>query len=261
MIVELLTLPGIPLVQSGDDLVLLIIDGLAQADVYPRDGDIFVLAQKIVSKAEGRMVDLATVTPGKKAEELALVVNKDPRLVELVLSETANIILAKPGSLLVEHRLGFVMPNAGIDKSNIQHPDDPERALLLPVDPDGSAELLRSRLSDAFGMNVGVVINDSVSRAWRKGSCGVAIGSAGLPVFNDLRGEKDLLGRELKTSITGFADEVAAAASLVMGQRDEGTPIVVIRGLKWPEQKTSASHLLSRPSVVSPELVAQVQYA
>ncbi|HET6196657.1 MAG TPA: coenzyme F420-0:L-glutamate ligase [Acetobacteraceae bacterium] len=260
MIVELLTLPGIPLVQSGDDLVLLIIDGLAQADVYPRDGDIFVLAQKIVSKAEGRMVDLATVTPGKKAEELALVVNKDPRLVELVLSETANIILAKPGSLLVEHRLGFVMPNAGIDMSNIGPPDH-EKALLLPVDPDGSAEILRERLSDAFGMNVGVVINDSVSRAWRKGSCGVAIGSAGLPVFNDLRGEKDLLGRELKTSITGFADEVAAAASLVMGQRDEGTPIVVIRGLKWPEQKTSASHLLSRPSVVSPELVAQVQYA
>jgi coenzyme F420-0:L-glutamate ligase / coenzyme F420-1:gamma-L-glutamate ligase len=254
MTVELYPLSGIPLVEEGADLVALISAGLY---FTPRDGDVFVLAQKIVSKAEGRMVDLATVEPSTRAIQLAQVTGKDPRLVELVLSEASSIVLAKQDMLLVEHRLGFVMPNAGIDQSNVGLPGH-ERALLLPVDPDASAEDLRSRLRKKFRVQAGVVINDSVSRAWRNGTCGVAIGCAGLPVLNDLRGLTDLFGRELKFSITGYADEIAAAASLVMGQCDEGTPVVVVRGLKWYGENSRASELLRRPSVLTPELVERV---
>jgi coenzyme F420-0:L-glutamate ligase / coenzyme F420-1:gamma-L-glutamate ligase len=254
MTVELLILPGIPLVWRDDDLVELIADGLSRAGISPRDGDIFVLAQKIVSKAEGRLIDLAAVEPTVRAVELARKVDKDPRLVELVLSEAASIVLAKEGLLLVEHRLGFVMPNAGIDQSNVG--DD--KALLLPADPDASAEALRGHLSRKFDAEVAVIINDSVSRAWRNGTCGVAIGSAGLPVLNDLRGLTDLFGRILKFSITGFADEIAAAASLVMGQCDEGTPVVVVRGLKWNGFNSKAAELLRRPSELTPELVVRV---
>ena len=215
-----------------------------------------MLAQKIVSKAEGRLVELATVKPSIKAHQLALRVEKDPRLVELVLSESRAIVLAKPGSLLVEHRLGFVMPMAGIDQSNVGSIEGAEKALLLPVDPDTSAEMLRYRLSIRFDhARFAVVINDSVSRAWRSGTCGIAIGSAGLPVKNDLRGDTDLLGRKLQFSITGFADEIASAASLVMGQGNEGTPIVLVRGLKWTRSEDVASELLLRPSEGTPELV------
>ena len=254
MSVELLILSGIPLVRRGDDLVALIADGLTRGGIVPRDGDIFVLAQKIVSKAEGRMVDLSSVAPSAKAIQLAQTVEKDPRLVELVLSEASSIVLARPGLLLVEHRLGFVMPNAGIDQSNV----GAGNALLLPADPDASAETLWDRLSTKFGVRLAVIINDSVSRAWRNGTCGVAIGCAGLPVLNDLRGSTDLLGRKLQFSITGYADEIAAAASLVMGQCDEGTPVVVVRGLKWNGLNSKASELLRRPSVLTPELVALV---
>jgi len=257
MTVELHPLSGIPLVEQGDDLVALIADGLARDGITPRDGDIFVLAQKIVSKAEGRMVLLSQVVPSGRAIELANRVAKDPRLVELVLSEAASIVLAKPGVLLVEHRLGFVMPNAGIDQSNVGRPGH-EKALLLPVDPDASAEALRERLSRKFDERFAVVINDSVSRAWRNGTCGVAIGCAGLPVLDDLRGMTDLFGRVLQFSITGYADEIAAAASLVMGQCDEGTPVVVVRGLKWRGFTSTASELLRRPSVLTPELVMRV---
>jgi coenzyme F420-0:L-glutamate ligase/coenzyme F420-1:gamma-L-glutamate ligase len=255
MIVELLTLPGIPLVKKGDDLAALIVDGLSHADIYPREGDIFVLAQKIVSKAEGRMVNLSSVVPSVKAIELSYEVDKDPRLVELVLSETASIIRARRGLLLVEHRLGFVMPNAGIDMSNVGAQD---WALLLPVDPDASAKALRARLSKTFGFDVAVVINDSVSRPWRNGTCGVAIGSAGLPALNDIRGTIDLFGRVMQTSTTGFADEISAAASLLMGQGREGTPIVVMRGLKWRKTDNGVSDLLRRPSVAAAQLAMQV---
>jgi coenzyme F420-0:L-glutamate ligase/coenzyme F420-1:gamma-L-glutamate ligase len=257
MKVELHALSGIPLVQEGDDLAALIADAMARDGISPCDGDVFVLAQKIVSKAEGRMVDLADVEPSVRASEIAHKVEKDARLVELVLSEAANIVLAAAGVLLVEHRLGFVMPNAGIDQSNVGSPSD-EKALLLPIDPDASAERLRSRLCRKFDERVAVIINDSVSRAWRNGTCGVAIGCAGLPVLDDLRGLTDLFGRTLKFSITGFADEIAAAASMVMGQCDEGTPVVIVRGLKWNGFTGRASELLRRPSAVTPELVVQV---
>src|ERR1700730_13729302 len=186
--VEILAVPGIPRVAKADDLAALIGEGLARGGIVPRGGDVFVLPHKIVSKAEGRMVALATVEPSTEAIELAGNVQKDPRLVELILSESVRIVRARPGLLIVEHRLGFVMANAGIDQSNVASPDDPQQALLLPVDPDGSAALLRRSLSLRFGVPVAVMINDRVRRAWRRGTCSVAIGAAGLPSLMGLRG-------------------------------------------------------------------------
>lgn len=245
--VEILAVPGIPLVQKGDDLVALIGDGVTRGGIVPRGGDVFVLAQKIVSKTEGRMVDLATVKPSSRAIELAGQIQKDPRLVELILSESVRVVRARPNLLIVEHRLGFVMANAGIDQSNVAAPDGPQQALLLPVDPDGSAENLRARLSQLFGVPVAVIINDSFGRAWRRGTCGVAVGAAGLPSLMDLRGSPDLFGRTLQVSITGHADEIAAAASLVMGQGAEGRPVVIVRGLTWHGPDNGASELV-RPA-------------
>ena len=245
--VEILAVPGIPLVRKDDDLVTLIGEGLARGGIVPRGGDVFVLTQKIVSKAEGRMVDLATVEPSAEAIELAGKVRKDPRLVELILSESVRVVRSRPGVLIVEHRLGFVVANAGIDQSNLASPDDSQRALLLPADPDGSAAILKRRLSLGFGVPVAVIISDSFGRAWRRGTCGVAIGAAGLPSLMDLRGSSDLFDRELEVSVTGHADEIAAAASLVMGQGAEGQPVVVVRGLTWRGPDNDASELV-RPA-------------
>ena len=245
--VELLAVPGIPRVAKDDDLVALIDEGLARGGIVPRSGDVFVLTQKIVSKAEGRMVDLATVKPSTEAIELAGKVQKDPRLVELILSESVRVVRTRPGVLIVEHRLGLVMANAGIDQSNVGSPDDPQRALLLPVDPDGSAEALRARLATEHGAPVAVIITDSFGRAWRRGTSGVAIGAAGLPALLDLRGNPDLFGRILQVSISGFADEIAAAASLVMGQGDEAQPVVLVRGLTWNKPANPAANLV-RPA-------------
>ncbi|HTB01640.1 MAG TPA: coenzyme F420-0:L-glutamate ligase [Bradyrhizobium sp.] len=245
--VEILAVPGIPRVAKDDDLSALIAEGLARGGIVPRSGDVFVLAQKIVSKSEGRMVDLATVVPSTKAIELAGKVEKDPRLVELILSESVRVVRSRPGLLIVEHRLGFVVANAGVDQSNVASPDAPQQALLLPVDPDGSAAILRTRLSQKFGVPVAVIISDSFGRAWRRGTCGVAIGAAGLPSLMDLRGSPDLFGRELQVSITGHADEIAAAASLVMGQGAEGQPVVIVRGLTWRGPDNAASELV-RPA-------------
>ncbi len=245
--VEMLAVPGIPRVRKDDDLVALIGEGLARGGIKPRGGDVFVLAQKIVSKAEGRMVDLTTIKPSAEAIELAANVQKDPRLVELILSESVRVVRARPGVLIVEHRLGYVMANAGVDQSNIASPDEPPRALLLPVDPDGSAATLRKRLSEKLGVPVAVIISDSFGRAWRRGTCGVAIGAAGLPSLMDLRGAPDLFGRKLQVSVTGHADEIAAAASLVMGQGAEGQPVVIVRGLTWRGPDNAASELV-RPA-------------
>jgi coenzyme F420-0:L-glutamate ligase/coenzyme F420-1:gamma-L-glutamate ligase len=245
--VEILAVPGIPLVRKGDDLFALIGEGLARAGIVPRSGDVFVLAQKIVSKAEGRMVELASVAPSAEAIALAEKVQKDPRLVELILSESVRVVRSRPNVLIVEHRLGFVMANAGIDQSNVASPSGPQQALLLPVDPDGTAAKLKTRLSQQYGVPVAVIINDSFGRAWRRGTCGVAIGAACLPSLMDLRGSPDLFGRELQVSITGHADEIAAAASLVMGQGAEGQPVVVVRGLTWRGADNGASELV-RPA-------------
>ena len=240
--VDLRALPGIPMVKPGDDLARLIGEGLARAGLELRAGDVIVVAQKIVSKAEGRTVDLATVTPSARAVELAAEVQKDPRLVELILSESVRVVRSRPNVLIVEHRLGFVMANAGIDQSNVAPQDGVERALLLPVDPDGSAEALRAKLSASA-----VVIIDSFGRAWRRGTVGIAIGAAGLPALLDLRGNPDLFGRILQVSISGFADEIAAAASLVMGQGDEAQPVVLVRGLTWSAPANPAA-VLVRPA-------------
>jgi coenzyme F420-0:L-glutamate ligase/coenzyme F420-1:gamma-L-glutamate ligase len=244
---ELIALPGVPVIAEGDDLGVLALEALARSDVHLQEQDVLVVAQKIVSKAEGRMVELRAVAPSPRAAELAREVNKDPRLVELILSETQRIVRSGPDVLIVQHRLGFVSANAGVDQSNVGPQDGIERALLLPRDPDASAERLRATLMGRLGVNIGVVINDSFGRPWRLGTAGVAIGVAGLPALKDLRGRPDLLGRTLRVSVSAFADEIAAAASLLMGQGDEGRPMVVVRGLDWHEPARPAGTLL-RPA-------------
>jgi coenzyme F420-0:L-glutamate ligase/coenzyme F420-1:gamma-L-glutamate ligase len=245
--VELLAVPGLPLIKPGDDLGTLIAEGLARGSLQPRAQDVIVVAQKIVSKAEGRSVELATVKPSPRAVALAQEVEKDPRLVELILSESVRVVRSRPNVLIVEHRLGFVMANAGIDQSNVGPTDGVERALLLPIDPDGTAEKLRTQLSARHGVPLAVVITDSFGRAWRRGTAGVAIGVAGLPALLDLRGNPDLFGRTLQVSISGFADEIASAASLVMGQGDEAQPVVLVRGLGW-KAPANPAHELIRPA-------------
>jgi coenzyme F420-0:L-glutamate ligase / coenzyme F420-1:gamma-L-glutamate ligase len=241
---EVIALSGLPLIRAGDDLAELIASSLKQNGVEPRAQDVLVVAQKIVSKAEGRIVDLATVEPSAKARTLAAEVDKDPRLVEVILSESVRVVRARRNVLIVEHRLGFIMANAGVDQSNVAPADGSSRALLLPEDPDRSAETLRNGLAAETGIDLAVVINDSFGRAWRQGTAGVAIGVAGLPALIDLRGRPDLFGRTLEVSVIGFADEFAAAASLVMGQADEATPVVLIRGLRWSAPESAAASII-----------------
>jgi coenzyme F420-0:L-glutamate ligase / coenzyme F420-1:gamma-L-glutamate ligase len=245
---EVIALTGLPLIKAGDDLVELIASSLKRNGVEPRARDVLVVAQKIVSKAEGRMVDLATIKPSAQAIALAADVDKDPRLVEAILSESVRVVRARRNVLIVEHRLGFIMANAGVDQSNVGPGDGASRALLLPENPDLSAQLLRRGLAAATGIDLAVVINDSFGRAWRQGTAGVAIGVAGLPGLIDLRGRPDLFGRTLEASIIGFADEVAAAASLVMGQADEASPVVLIRGLRWSAPESTAASIIRSPN-------------
>jgi coenzyme F420-0:L-glutamate ligase / coenzyme F420-1:gamma-L-glutamate ligase len=240
-------LAGVPLVQPGDDLGAIAAAAFAANGVAPEEGDVLVVAQKIVSKAEGRYVDISTVRPSERAIALAAELDKDPRFVEVVLSESKRVVRHRPGLLIVEHRLGFVMANAGIDHSNIGREAGSERVLLLPVDPDGSAHALRQYLIGAFGVGLGVIISDSFGRPWRKGTVGVALGAAGLPALVDLRGHPDLFGRELLVTETGFADEIAAAAGLLMGQADEAVPMVLVRGLAWSAPDRPAGFLIRPP--------------
>jgi coenzyme F420-0:L-glutamate ligase / coenzyme F420-1:gamma-L-glutamate ligase len=236
------------LVEAGDDLAALLADAWRRQAELPKPGDVLVVAQKIVSKAEGRYVRLSDVAPSTEAVALAQEVEKDPRLVQVILSESKRIVRRRPGVLVVEHRLGFVMANAGVDRSNIPHEHDGgERVLLLPRDPDSSAAELRERLGDLFGSAPAVVISDSFGRPWRRGTVGVAIGAAGLPALRDWRGHHDLFGRALQVTETGFADEIASAASLLMGQADEAVPAVIVRGLSWPQADAPAAALV-RPA-------------
>ena len=244
---QISALPEFPLVRPGDDLVALIAAAAARGGMAPADGDVFVVAQKVVSKAENRIVDLGVVEPSARAIAVAAAVRKDPRLVEVILSESRRIVRQRPDVLIVEHRLGFVMANAGVDQSNVGPADGGERALLLPEDPDRSAEALRSGLQARFGVRLGVIINDSFGRAWRRGTVGVALGAAGLPAVIDKRGEPDLFGRTLRATVIGYADEIAAAASLLMGQADEGRPVVIVRGLRW------SAEILPGAALIRPE--------
>lgn len=199
------------------------------------------MAQKVISKAEGRIVALATVTPSAEAVELAAVCDKDPRLVELILSEAAAVVRAAPGLLIVKHRLGFNLANAGIDASNV---DQADHVILLPDAPDTSARLLSDNIRELSGRRVGVIVSDSWGRPWRLGTVGFAIGVAGLPALLDMRGEADLAGRTLETTTIAVADELAAAASLLMGQAAEGNPVIVVRGLKLSSDPGSADELI-----------------
>src|SRR5688572_5726316 len=239
---KLIGLPGIPEVAHGDDLPQLLIDAVARTDAGLAAGDVIVVAQKIVSKAEGRAVPLAAVEPSVRAVDLARTADKDPRLVELMLRESHEILRAKAGVVIVEHRLGLVMASAGIDQSNVPGAED--IALLLPHDPDRSAQRIRQSIHDACGCDVGIVINDSFGRAWRNGVTGVAIGVAGIAALVDLRGNPDREGRALRVTQVAAADELAAAASLVMGQADEGCPAVLARGFPWPRREGSARELV-----------------
>jgi coenzyme F420-0:L-glutamate ligase/coenzyme F420-1:gamma-L-glutamate ligase len=241
--VTLLPLAGIPLIAAGDDLAAILLAALEQSGAVLADGDVLVLAQKIVSKAEGRLVALDSVTPGPRALELAPQCDKDPRLVELVLSEADEVMRVRKGVLIVRHRLGLVLANAGIDQSNVDHAGGTS-ALLLPLDPDATCQRLRTAIAEHTGKTVAVVIIDSLGRAWRSGTLGTAIGVAGLPALLDLRGRPDLYGRSLETSELGLADEIAAAASLVMGQAAEATPAVLIRGLALPAAPGCAADLI-----------------
>ena len=242
---ELVALHGIPMVRAGDDIAGLIIGALGDREL--RSGDVVVVAQKIVSKAEGRTIDLASVTPSPRAEVLGAEVGKDPRLVEVILGESTRVVRSRPNLIIVQHRLGFVMANAGVDQSNVAPADGVHRVLLLPHDPDASAEALRARLQQHYGVVIGVIISDSFGRAWRRGTCGIAIGAAGLPSLIDLRGQPDLFGRTLEVSIIGFADEIAAAASLLQGQAAEAQPIVLVRGLDWSAPIVPAADLVRPP--------------
>jgi len=242
---QLFALPGIPMVREGDDIAAHIIATLGTRTLADRD--VLVVAQKIISKAEGRTVDLATVTPSAEATRLGAEAGKDPRLVEVILSESTRVVRSRPNLIIVQHRLGFVMANAGVDQSNVAPADGVQRALLLPRNPDASAETLRARLARHFGVSIAVIISDSFGRAWRRGTCGIAIGSAGLPSLIDLRGQPDLFGRTLEVSIIGFADEIAAAASLLQGQAAEAQPVVLVRGLDWSAPATPAAELVRPP--------------
>jgi coenzyme F420-0:L-glutamate ligase / coenzyme F420-1:gamma-L-glutamate ligase len=238
----LTALPGIPVIAAGDDLAAIIVTALCDADLDLAPGDVLVLAQKIVSKAEGRMIDLAMVAPSARAIELARDTGKDARLVELILSESTEVLRHRPGVLIVAHKLGLVLANAGIDRSNVG--DNGEHVLLLPRDPDRSCAELRRAIAAATGIEVGVMIIDSIGRAWRNGTIGTAIGVAGLPGLLDLRGTPDLFGRPLETTEVGLADEIAAAASLVMGQAGEGRPVVLARGSSYGRRDGTARELL-----------------
>lgn len=242
--VTMTAVAGLPLIEPGDDLAGIMIGALRRHEIALRDHDVLVVAQKVVSKAEGRYVDLADVEPSPRALDLAMAVGKDPRIVEVILSQSEEVVRYRKGVLVVAHRLGFVMANAGVDQSNIEHPGGSERALLLPEDPDASAAALKARLDSAFNGDVGVVINDSFGRPWRNGVVGVAVGCAGVPALVSQIGNPDLFGRAMRVTEVAMADEIAAAASLLMGQTNAGLPVIHMRGLHWSAPAVDASALM-----------------
>lgn len=244
--IELIALENFPLVQPGDDLCALILDNAKNNGISLRDGDVVVLAQKIVSKSENRYVDLKTITPSQQAIELAQKANKDPRAMEVLLGESREILKTRMNVVIVEHNNGYVHANAGIDHSNIKQVDGKELLLMLPKDPDASAKQLREQLKEKAGVNVSVVINDSFGRAWRIGVCGTCIGAAGFEVVDNKIGHQDLFGNILQITQVAVADEIAAAASLVMGQADEGRPVIIIRGLTLKPSAEGSKALLRK---------------
>ena len=243
---SLAALSGIPLIRQGDNLADIVLSAIQKNNIALEDGDILVFAQKIVSKAEGRAVNLAAVIPSPRAIELAAQTEKDARLVELIIQESNEILRTRPGTIIVEHKLGFVCANAGVDHSNVAGAGNTaeEWVLLLPAEPERSAQKICNELESKTGKRIGILIIDSHGRAWRNGTVGLAIGIAGLPGLQDLRGKPDLFGFTLRITQVGVADELAAAASLVMGQAAEGTPIVHVRGFPYSLREGSLKELI-----------------
>lgn len=235
-----------PLVRQGDNLADILVLSMHASGIDLQDDDILVVAQKIVSKSEGRMVDITSITPSERAVELAKTTDKDPRVVELMLQESNEVLRVRPGTVIVEHKLGFVCANAGIDHSNVAGSgnENQEFVLLLPEDPDRSARELREQIKHKTGRSVGVMIIDSHGRAWRNGTVGMCIGLSGIPALVDERGWKDLFGYTLRVTVVGVADELAAAASLMMGQAAEGKPAVHVRGFPYPLGEGSLKELI-----------------
>jgi coenzyme F420-0:L-glutamate ligase / coenzyme F420-1:gamma-L-glutamate ligase len=246
MPLTLTSLQNIPLIRQDDSLADILLKSLQETNVKLQNDDILVLAQKIVSKAEGRMVNIATVPPSDRALELAEKSKKDPRIVELMLRESSEVLRIRVGTIIVEHKLGFVCANAGIDHSNVTGSgnEKEEHVLLLPENPDQSARNIREQIKQKTGINVGVMIIDSHGRAWRNGTVGICIGLSGIPALVDERGWKDLFGYTLQITVVGVADELAAAASLMMGQAAEGTPVVHVRGFPYPLGEGSLKELI-----------------
>ena len=260
----LIPVPDIPLIRQGDNLADIVLNSLKDDNLDLKDNDILVLTSKIVSKAEGRLVDLRTIEPGSRALELAEQIEKDPRLVELILRESSEILRFRPGAFIVRHNLGFVCANAGIDHSNVVETDpgndrDPKSGsqstiidpnnwvLLLPKDPDKSAAEIRTQIEQKISQKIGLMIIDSHGRPWRLGTVGTCVGLSGIPAIIDERGWKDLFGNILQVTVVGVADELAAAASLVMGQAAEATPVVLVHGFPYPLDKGGLNDLLRPP--------------
>ena len=243
---ELIALDHFPLVKPGDDLCALVLDACEKNNLRLQNGDVLVLAQKIVSKSENRYVDLNTITPSQAAIELAKKANKDPRAMEVLLGESKEVLKTRTNVVIVEHNNGYVHANAGIDHSNIKQVEGKELLLLLPSDPDLSAANLRKQIKEKTGNDINVIINDSFGRAFRNGVCGVCIGSAGFEVIDNKIGHQDLFGNILQITEIAIADEIAAAASMVMGQADEGKPVVIVRGLKLKSSEQDSNALLRK---------------
>jgi coenzyme F420-0:L-glutamate ligase/coenzyme F420-1:gamma-L-glutamate ligase len=245
----LTALPGLPLIQAGDNLAKLFLESLGQAGIQLQNGDLLAVAQKIISKAEGRLINLNEVIPSEEALRISKESHKDPRLVELILNESKRVFRIRPGLIIVEHQLGFVCANAGIDASNVDTFEGraKDKVILLPKDPDASAQSLVDEIMQMTNAQIGVLIVDSHGRAWREGSVGVAIGIAGFPGLIDLRGTPDLFGEPLQSTQVGTADEVAAASSILMGQAAEGLPAIHVRGFPYKLRSGSLKDLL-RPS-------------
>ena len=240
--VTLTALSGIPAILPGDDVAAILAEALDATGLTPRDGDVLVVTHKIISKAEDRYRNLEDVTPSPRALELAAATGKDAALVEVILSESREVLRSRRNLIITEHLSGVVMANAGVDRSNV--PGGRERVLLLPEDPDASSAALREALHERFGVDIAVVVSDSAGRAWRNGVVGLALGAAGLPALQDLRGRNDLEGRPLEVTQVGLADEIASAAELLMGEADEGRPAVLVRGVRWRESPVMAAALI-----------------
>jgi coenzyme F420-0:L-glutamate ligase/coenzyme F420-1:gamma-L-glutamate ligase len=241
--IEVIAIPGLPDFAPGDGLARSIVEAAANAGLMLAQGDVLVVAQKVVSKCAGAYVDLEAVEPGAEAVRIAQITGKDPRLIEVILSQSHEVLRVREGLIIVEHMSGHVMANAGVDRSNVDGADG-GRVLLLPADADQAAATLRAELDVLTGARIGVVINDSWGRAWRNGTAGHAVGVAGMPALWDRRGEADMNGKPLRVTEIAIADEIAAAASIVMGAAAERQPAVIVRGLDLPRRHGRARDLV-----------------